>query len=57
MNAVKQPLVGKIAQVAPHRVLGDAEVRHELRGDDAAVVLQSFEDRLLAFSRQHRCEL
>ena len=57
MNAVKQALFGKVTQVPPHRVLGDSEGRHELRGDDPAVVLQPVEDHLLALSRQHRCAL
>ncbi len=57
VHAQQQPLVGEFTQVASHRVLGHAEARDELGGDDLAVAVQSPEDLLPALSRQHSCRL
>ena len=57
MDALQQPLLGEVAQVAAHGVLGHAERRDELGGDDLPVALEPPEDRLPALSRQHPCGL
>ena len=44
MHALDKPAGGQLAQVAPYRVLGDAELVDELGGDDLPVALEPGED-------------
>ena len=48
VHALHEPLGGELAQVAPDRVLGHAQLVDEPRGDDLAVAVQDREDRLPA---------
>ncbi len=52
MHTLDQAMGGELAQVAADRVLGDAELLHQLRGDDLAVARQRVEDRLPALGAE-----
>ena len=54
VHALDEPLRRELAQVAPHGVLGHAELLHQARGDDLAVARQRVEDRLAALGGEER---
>ena len=52
VHALDEALGGELAQVAPDRVLGDAELLDQARGDDLAVARERVEDRLAALGAE-----
>ena len=52
VDALDEALGGELAQVASYRVLGDAELFDEPRGDDLAVARERVEDRLAALGAE-----
>ena len=52
MHALDEALRGELAEVAPDRVLGHAELLDEARGDDLAVARERVEDRLAALGAE-----
>ena len=55
MDALDEALGGELAQVAADRVLRDAQLADEPRGDDLAVAGERGEDRLAPFGREQLC--
>ncbi len=55
VDALDEALGGELLQVAADRVLRDAELLDQARGDDLAVARERVEDRLAAFGAEERC--
>src|ERR1700736_6534469 len=54
MDAQQQPIGGKLAEVAPDRVLRQAERRAHVFGDHLPVALEEFENVTFALIGEHR---
>ncbi len=53
VDTTEQPLLGEVTQVASNRVLGHAEARDQLRGDDPSIAREAGKNHLFAFGGEH----